>query len=77
MTRFSELPVCSSRFGRMSMIDIGEKTVPRLTLACGYREVEPEECIICTGFSETKAKLIFKIETFIRIVKGKRSRYND
>ncbi len=63
MTYFRELPLGKVRFGRTSMIENGEKLVPRFTLACGYREVDAEECIICQGYKDAKHEL--KIETFI------------
>lgn len=75
MTYIRELPNCAARFGRTSMVEKGEKLVPRLTLACGYREVEPEECIICSGFKNVKLEM--KIHTFLRIIKGKRYKIED
>lgn len=69
MTYIKELPDCRARFGRTSMVEKGERLVPRCIITCGYREVDPEECIVCQGF--TKVKLEIKIETFMRITKGK------
>lgn len=69
MTYVKELPVCIARFGRASMIEKKGRLIPMLTVACGYREVDPEECIICGGFTDTKLEM--KIDTFIMIKKGK------
>ena len=69
MTYLKELPVCIARFGRTDIIENGDKRIAKMILACGYREVEPEECILCQGFQDTK--LEFKMDTFIRVVKGK------
>lgn len=44
-----------------------------MIMACGYREVDPEECIMCQGF--TDITLEYHIDTFIRIVKGKSFRF--
>ena len=70
MTYFKELPVCQARFGRTDIIEKGEKKIAKLIIACGYREVDPEDCIICGGFQGVR--LEFHVDTFIRIVKGKR-----
>lgn len=70
MTYLKELPVCQVRFGRTDIIEKGEKKIAKMILACGYREVDPEDCIICGGFQDVK--LEFNADTFIRVVKGKR-----
>lgn len=79
MTYLRELPPCYSRFGRT---EIAEKEIngvikntARMILACGYREVEPEECVLCGGFTEVK--LDYHVNTFIRIIKGKVYRYGN
>lgn len=73
MTYIRELPMCAIRFGRTDIIEIERDGVMRKTakifLGCGYREVEPEECICCGGFTDVKIK--FSVDTFIRLVKGK------
>lgn len=73
MTYFRELPKCVARFGRTDITEIEKngiiKKTAKMLITCGYREVEPEECIICQGF--TDIKLEFHIDTFIRVVKGK------
>lgn len=58
-----ELPPCSSRFGRT------EHGTIRFFLACGFNEVDPEDCIMCGGF--TKSKLEFRVHTYIRQIKRK------
>lgn len=75
MTFVKELPVCIVRFGRASMVEKGDKLVPRFTIACGYRDVEPEECIICTGIQNAYVEL--KFDTYIQIVKGKKLKNKD
>lgn len=69
MTYVKDLPFCRGRFGRTSMVDNGGKLVPRFILACGYREVDPEECICCGGFIRVKIEL--KIDTFIIMKKDR------
>lgn len=73
MTYLRELPVCSSRFGRTEIIEEEIngviKKIVKMILACGYREVEPEECVLCRGFTEIM--LEYHVNTFIRVVKGK------
>lgn len=69
MTYLKELPICKVRFGRTDIIENNEKKIARLMLVCGYREVDPEECIICGGFKDIK--LEFQVDTFIRVIKGK------
>ena len=73
MTYMRELPMCTARFGRTDIIEIEKDGVMKKTvkifLSCGYRDVEPEECIICQGF--TNVELEFQVDTFIRVVKGK------
>lgn len=77
MTYFRELPACIARFGRTDIIENEDKKIVRMILACGYREVYPEECIICGGFQDIK--LEYHVNTFIRAVKGKcyRSKNRD
>ena len=75
MTYIRELPVCIARFGRTDIIENDDKKIARMILACGYREVEPEECIICGGFQNVK--LEYHVNTFIRAVKGKWYRPKD
>lgn len=69
MTYLRELPACAVRFGRTDIIENNDKKIARMILTCGYREVDPEECIICRGFANVK--LEFRVDTFIRVVKGK------
>lgn len=69
MTYLRELPVCITRFGRTDIIEDDNKKIVRMILTCGYREVDPEECIICGGFQDVK--LEYNVDTFIRSVKGK------
>lgn len=69
MTYVRELPVCAIRFGRTEIIETDEKKIAIMIMTCGYREVEPEECIMCQGFPD--AILEYSVDTFIRIVKGK------
>lgn len=73
MTYLRELPPCMSRFGRTEIIENEIngviKKVAKMILACGYREVEPDECIMCGGFSGVM--LDYHINTFIRVIKGK------
>ncbi len=73
MTYLRELPPCYSRFGRTEIIEEEIngviKNIVKMILACGYREVEPDECIICGGF--TDIRLEHHVNTFIRVVKGK------
>lgn len=72
MTYVRELPMCNIRFGRSDILEIEidgvTKKTAKIFIACGYRDVEPEECICCGGFTEVKMK--FSIDTFIRVVKG-------
>jgi len=69
MTYLRALPPCAIRFGRTDIIETGEKKVAIMIMACGYREVEPEECIMCQGFTDTILEC--HVDTYIRIVKGK------
>ena len=69
MTYIRELPVCAIRFGRTDIIEKGEKKIAVMIMACGYREVEPEECIMCQGFANTILEC--HVDTYIMIVKGK------
>ncbi len=66
MTRIRELPDCPVRIGRTDFVesDDGNKKTVRLLLCCGYREVEAQECIVCTGFKN--ATLLLKIEHFMK-----------
>lgn len=75
MTYVRALPVCSIRFGRTDIIETGEKKIAVMIMACGYREVEPEECIMCQGFADTT--LEYHIDTYIKLVKGKPFRLED
>lgn len=72
MTYIRELPICAARFGRTDIIEMEKdgfvKKTAKILLTCGYREVEPEECIICQGFADIKLEL--HVDTFIRAVKG-------
>ena len=84
MTRINALPACSYRYGRTEIVEIGDgpKKTAKLMICCGYREVEAEDCIMCTGFTDANVKFEFKVVTFIKIVKdlrfrnGKKYRYN-
>ncbi len=67
MTYIRELPPCIARFGRTDIIENDNKKIARMILACGYREVEPEECICCGGFQNIK--LEYHVDTFIRVIK--------
>jgi hypothetical protein len=69
MTYLKELPVCQARFGRTDISENGDKKIARMILACGYREVGPEDCIICGGFQGVK--LEFHVDTYIRAVRDK------
>lgn len=69
MTYVKDLPFCRSRFGRTNMVDNRGKLVPKFILTCGYREVDPEECICCGGFIGEKIEL--KIDTFIIMKKDR------
>lgn len=69
MTYIRELPACAIRFGRTDIIEKGEKKIAIMIMACGYREVEPEECIMCQGFANTILEC--RVDTYIRVVKGK------
>jgi hypothetical protein len=55
----NELPPCPARFGRIEIIEIIEKDkkVVKTIITCGYREIDPEECIICGGFPKVKIKI--------------------
>ena len=61
MTYLNELPLCSSRFGR------AEHGTLRLFMACGFNEVEPEDCIMCGG--SKKARLEFRVHTYLKQTK--------
>jgi hypothetical protein len=75
MTYIRALPACIIRFGRTDIIETDTKKIAKLILACGYREVEPEECIMCQGFTDTKLEC--SIDTFIRVIKGKQFKFSD
>lgn len=74
MTRISALPVCKYRYGRTDIVEIGDgpKKTARLMLCCGYREVDAEDCIMCTGFTDANVKFEFKVETFMKMTKDLR-----
>lgn len=74
MTRVKALPACSYRYGRTDIVEIGDspKKTARFILCCGYREVEAEDCIMCTGFTDINVKFEFKIVTFMKITKDLR-----
>ncbi len=74
MTRVSELPACSSRFGRTDIVESenGDKKIARIIICCGYREVDTGECVTCTGFKN--AKLVLNVEHFIKSGKDLRFR---
>lgn len=76
MTRISDLPLCSYRYGRTDIAEIGDgpKKIARIILCCGYREVEAEDCIMCTGFTDANVKFEFSIVTFMKITKDLRFR---
>lgn len=71
MTYFKELPICCIRFGRTDIIEKDDKRSARMIITCGYREVDPEDCIICGGFQDVK--LEFHIDTFIRAINNRQS----
>lgn len=68
MTYFRELPKCIIRFGRTDIIENGDKKLVKMIMTCGYREVYPEDCIVCGGFQNVKFE--FRVDTFIRVVKS-------
>ncbi len=72
MTRIAALPECSYRFGRTEIVELEDnnKKVAKLILCCGYREVDTEECIMCTGFKNVKLEL--RIEHFMKASKDLR-----
>lgn len=56
MILVKSLPMCSRRYGRMDVIDLGKglgkglgngSMISRPILCCGHREVGPEECMVC------------------------------
>jgi len=53
MIKITRLPQCTLRKGRM----YDHKSV----MTCGFREIEPDECIDCNGFPNTY--LIAKIKS--------------
>lgn len=70
MTYFKDLPPCNYRYGRTEIIENEEcnKKTVRIIICCGYREVDPEECIYkCTGFPNAIIKLSndFKLRRYI------------
>ncbi len=69
MTLIKKLPECQSRFGRSEIIENENKKIAKLILACGYRDVSPEECIECGGFKNVR--LEYQVQTFIKITKGR------
>ena len=76
MTRINALPACSYRYGRTDIVEIGDgpKKTARFILCCGYREVDAEDCIMCTGFTDAKVKFEFEIVTFMKMTKDLRFR---
>lgn len=76
MTRISALPACNYRYGRTEIVEIGDgpKKTARFILCCGYREVDAEDCIMCTGFTEAKVKFEFMVVSFIKVSKDLRFR---
>lgn len=74
MTRVSALPFCNCRYGRTDIVETEEgKRAARFILCCGYREVDAEECIICTGFHNVKFE--FKVVSFMKLSKDLRFRH--
>jgi len=73
MTRIRELPDCNYRFGRTNFIESedGKKKTAKFVLCCGYREVEPEECIMCTGYTNN-VKFEFEVISFMKFSKDLR-----
>ena len=74
MTRISDLPACYYRYGRTDIVEIGDgpKKTARLILCCGYREVDADDCMMCTGFTDVNVKFEFKVATFMKIAKDLR-----
>lgn len=72
MTLIKDLPQCNYRYGRTDIIEpeYGKKKTVRMIICCGYREVDPKECINCTGFPDTKFE--FKVVSFMKISKDLR-----
>ena len=73
MTRISAFPSCSYRYGRSDIFekDDGRKTA-RLVICCGLTDVEPEDCIMCGGFTNANCKFEFGIVSFIKASKDLR-----
>jgi hypothetical protein len=75
MTLVKELPPCNCRYGRTEIIEAedGKKKTARIIICCGYREVDPKECIDkCTGFPNSK--LEFNVVSFMKLSKDLRFR---
>jgi len=75
MTRICALPPCSYRYGRTDIVELdsGKKTA-RMMICCGYRETDPEECIMCTGYFNIKFE--FSVVHFIKAEKDLRFKGN-
>lgn len=58
-----DMPICNNRYGRTYLVEIDGVLVPRCVITCGYREVEPQECITCKGFRDgfRYARIGFKV----------------
>ena len=75
MTFVKDLPPCNYRYGRTEIIEAenGKKKTARIIICCGYREVDPKECIDnCTGFPNVR--LEFNVLSFMRTSKDLRFR---
>ena len=73
MTLIKEFPACKYRYGRTHITESedGKKKIAKLIICCGYREVDPKECIEnCTGFPNIKFE--FKVVSFIKLTKDLR-----
>jgi len=73
MTLIKELPACNYRYGRTNIVESedGKKRTARIIICCGYREVDPTECInSCTGFPDVKFE--FNIVSFMKLNKDLR-----
>lgn len=72
MTLIKDLPACNYRYGRTEIIEQdGGKRTARIIICCGYREIDPLECIDkCTGFPDVKFE--FKVVPFMKLSKDLR-----
>lgn len=73
MTLIKDLPACNYRYGRTNIIESedGKKRSARMIICCGYREVDPQECIDkCTGFPDVKFE--FNVVSFMKLSKDLR-----